>query len=121
MNARYASAANQAAYYEQVWDLVRQIPVGKVSTYGRIAAYLSPPEGMTERAYRVRGARLVGGAMAGCPADVPWQRVINSQGRVSLRKGGGGEEQRFLLESEGVIFDDKERVDLSVFAWEGPQ
>jgi methylated-DNA-protein-cysteine methyltransferase-like protein len=63
---------------------------------------------------------MVGGAMAACPADVPWQRVINSQGKVSLRKGGGGEEQRRLLEAEGVLFDEKERVDLSEFAWEGP-
>jgi methylated-DNA-protein-cysteine methyltransferase-like protein len=120
MSAQYSSAANQTAYYERVWTLVRQIPAGKVSTYGRIASYLSPPEGMSERAYRVRGARLVGGAMAACPVDVPWQRVINSQGKVSLRKGGAGEEQRILLEEEGVIFDERERVDLSLFVWEGP-
>ena len=63
---------------------------------------------------------MVGGAMATCPEDVPWQRVINSQGKVSLRKGDGWENQRFLLEAEGVIFDDRERVDLSVFSWEGP-
>jgi len=120
MSAQYSSAANQTAYYERVWNLVRQIPAGKVSTYGRIASYLSPPEGMSERAYQVRGARLVGGAMAACPADVPWQRVINSQGKVSLRKDGPGEQQRVLLEKEGVLFDERERVDLSVFVWEGP-
>ncbi len=120
MSAQFSSPANRTAYFELVWDLVREIPGGKVSTYGRIAAYLPPPAGMSERAYEVRGARMVGGAMAACPADVPWQRVINSQGKVSERKGGGGEEQRMLLEAEGVNFDERERVDLSVYAWEGP-
>ena len=75
---------------------------------------------MSERAYQVRGARLVGGAMAVCPADVPWQRVINSQGKVSQREGGGCEEQRILLEAEGVNFDERERVDLTVYVWKGP-
>lgn len=120
MAAQYSTDANRMAYYEGVWELVRQIPAGKVSTYGRLAAYLSPPVGMSERAYQVRGARLVGGAMAACPADVPWQRVINAQGKVSQRKGGGGEQQRILLEAEGVHFDDRDRVDLAVYAWEGP-
>lgn len=120
MTAQYSNPANLAAYYERVWDLVRMIPVGKISTYGRLAGYLPPPAGMSERGYRVRGARMVGGAMAACPSDVPWQRVINSQGKVSQRKSGGGEQQRILLESEGIVFDDREQVDLSLYIWEGP-
>ena len=63
---------------------------------------------------------MVGGAMAASPADVPWQRVINSQGKISLRQGGGGETQRELLEVEGVVFDNKDRVDLKVYLWDGP-
>ncbi|MCJ7535004.1 MAG: MGMT family protein [Anaerolineales bacterium] len=120
MASQYSSPANRTVYFELVWELVRQIPAGKVSTYGRIAAFLPAPAGMSERAYQVRGARMVGGAMAACPSDVPWQRVINSQGKVSLRKSGGGEQQRTMLESEGVKFNESERVDLSVYAWEGP-
>jgi methylated-DNA-protein-cysteine methyltransferase-like protein len=120
MAAQHRTSANQTAYFESVWELVRQIPAGRVSTYGRLAAYLLPPAGMNLRAYEVRGARMVGGAMAACPADVPWQRVINAQGKVSQRKGEGGEKQRMILEAEGIIFDDRERVDLSVFGWEGP-
>jgi len=120
MATQHSTPANRTAYFELVWELVRQIPVGKVSTYGRLAAFLLPPAGMNLRVYEVRGARMVGGAMAACPADVPWQRVINSQGKVSQRKGEGGEKQRMILEAEGIIFDDRERVDLSVFGWEGP-
>ncbi len=120
MPPQYTAPPDRLAFFELVWEIVRQIPPGRVSTYGRLASYLPPPKGMSMLAYEARGARLVGGAMAACPADVPWQRVINAQGKVSLRSGGGGEEQRVILESEGVEFDEKERVDLARFLWEGP-
>jgi methylated-DNA-protein-cysteine methyltransferase-like protein len=108
------------AFNSTVWDIVREIPPGRVCSYGQIAAMIPPPPGMSGRDYAAWGARWVGGAMAGCPSDVPWQRVLNAQGKVSLRAGSGGEEQRKLLEAEGVTFDDKERVDLSKYGWEGP-
>jgi methylated-DNA-protein-cysteine methyltransferase-like protein len=120
MTAHFTSPPDRMAFFEMVWQVVRQIPPGQVTTYGRIAGYLPPPAGLSERAYAARGARMVGGAMAACPADVPWQRVINAQGKVSLRRGGGGTEQRVLLEAEGVEFDEKERVDLTRYLWGGP-
>ena len=120
MACQFTPAPDRMAFFEKVWELVRQIPPGKVCTYGRIAANIPPPGGMSIRAYEVRGARMVGGAMAACPEDVPWQRVINSQGKVSLRQGGGGETQRQLLVDEGVVFDIKDRVDLKVYLWDGP-
>ncbi len=120
MSPRYISPPDRMAFFELVWEIVRQVPPGRVCTYGRIAAFIPPLESMSVRAYSVRGARMVGGAMAACPADVPWQRVINAQGKVSLRSGGGGEGQRAILESEGVEFDEKDRVDLARFLWEGP-
>jgi len=55
--------------------------------------------------------------MAQCPDDLPWQRVINSQGKVSHRPGYGPLVQRKLLEQEGVVFDEKERVDLEKYQW----
>lgn len=117
---RYVSPPRRDEFNHRVWALVRQIPMGMVSTYGQIAAFIGPPPGMDPKSYLAFGARWVGGAMADCPGDVPWQRVINSQGKVSLRPGVGGQHQRDLLEAEGVIFDDHERVDLKKFAWEGP-
>jgi methylated-DNA-protein-cysteine methyltransferase-like protein len=117
---RYVSPPKREEFNQKVWALVRQIPPGKVSTYGKIASLLPPPPGMDPKSYLAFGARWVGGAMANCPQDVPWQRVINSQGKVSLRPGGGGSHQRQLLESEGVIFDDHDRVDLKIYAWDGP-
>ena len=101
-----------------VWKIVRQIPPGKVATYGQIAAFIPPPEGMEAADSTAYGARWVGSAMAACPADVPWQRVINAQGKISLRKAA--EVQRRLLEAEGVSFDRRQRVDLERYGWAGP-
>jgi methylated-DNA-protein-cysteine methyltransferase-like protein len=116
---RYTSPPNQQAYYEQVWNLVRQIPRGTVASYGQIALMISPPIGVDFDSYKAFSPRWVGGAMAACPDDVPWQRVINSQGKISPRPGGA-EKQRQLLEQEGVEFDAKERVDLKKYGWKGP-
>ena len=97
--------------YERVYTVVRLIPLGRVATYGQVAAVVGPP----------CDARQVGGAMAALryqPVDlpVPWQRVINAQGKVSTK----GLEQQRLLKEEGVLFDEKGRTDLSRFGWEGP-
>ncbi len=117
---KYVSPPKRDEFNHKVWALVRQIPPGKVSTYGQIAAFIGPPPGTDPKSYLAFGARWVGGAMADCPNDVPWQRVINSQGKVSLRPGGGGTQQRQMLESEGVTFDEHDRVDLKAFGWAGP-
>jgi methylated-DNA-protein-cysteine methyltransferase-like protein len=117
---RYTSPPNREAFNALVWEIVRQIPTGRVSTYGFVAKLIPPPERMTLKDYEAWGSRWVGGAMAACPDNVPWQRVINSQGKISIRKGGGHLRQRKLLEEEGVIFDERERVDLSNFGWDGP-
>jgi methylated-DNA-protein-cysteine methyltransferase-like protein len=113
---RYTSPPNQQAYYEQVWSLVRQIPAGKVASYGQIALMLPPPNGIEFEAYKAFGPRWVGGAMAACPDDVPWQRVINSQGKISDRPGS--EKQRQLLEAEGIVFI-KDKVDMKKYGWHG--
>ena len=116
---QYTSPPNQQAYYEQVWNLVRQIPRGKVAAYGQIALMIPPPVGVDFDSYKAFSPRWVGGAMAACPDDVPWQRVINSQGKISPRPGGA-EKQRLLLEQEGVEFDAKDRVDFKKYGWQGP-
>jgi methylated-DNA-protein-cysteine methyltransferase-like protein len=114
---RYSSPPDPKAFAEQVYAVVRRIPAGKVATYGQIALMLLPPAGVEADQYRRTGAIWVGGAMASAPDDVPWQRVINSQGKISPRPGLGPAVQRALLEQEGVEFDAKERVDLKRFGW----
>jgi len=96
--------------YLRIYKIVRQIPRGRVATYGQIAE-LAGLEGH---------ARQVGYALHSLPDNLklPWHRVINSRGEVSPRKGGDSHElQRKLLEAEGVTFDGKGRVDLRKFAW----
>ena len=117
---RYTSPPGREAFNQQVWALVRQVPPGKVCTYGQIAGLIPPPAGMDPKSYLAFAPRWVGGAMAACPQDVPWQRVINAQGKVSLARQGG-QEQRELLEAEGVEFDERGRVDLRRYAWAGPE
>ncbi len=102
------SQKKASSLYQSIYSLVRQVPPGYVTTYGQIARQV----GCT--------ARTVGFAMAALPAgnDVPWQRVINSQGKVSPRIDGEGNIlQRDLLEAEGLRFDQKGRVSLDKFGW----
>ena len=105
-------------FFQTVWKIVRLIPSGKVSAYGQIAAYIPAPPGVPPEDFTANRARWVGYAMAASPSDVPWQRVVNAQGKISTRRGA--ETQRKLLEAEGVEFDARERIDLTRFGWEGP-
>ena len=116
--SHFTSSPKTQVFNSLVWDIVRQIPPGQVTSYGQIAAMIPPSPGMDPKSYDSFAARWVGGAMAVCPDSVPWQRVINSQGKLSLR--AGAEKQRELLEEEGVIFNEKGRVDLKIFGWKGP-
>ena len=115
-----SSAPDPLSFNLQVWDLTRKIPSGRVTTYGRLAAMIPAPEDVGEAEYKAAGARWVGNAMAACPDDVPWQRVINAQGTVSRRSGLGVEEgyQRHLLEEEGVVFGENGRIDLERYRWD---
>ena len=96
--------------YARIYLVVRQIPPGRVATYGQIAGIVGDCT-----------ARMVGYAMAAAPDDVPWQRVINAQGKVSPRHDHwGAEAQRRRLQEEGVLSDEKGAVDLAAVRWSGP-
>ena len=105
-----AAEARREGTHARIYAAVRRIPRGRVATYGQIAALAG-----------LRGqARLVGYALHALPAGsrVPWQRVINAQGMVSVRRSGAGSElgQR-LLEREGLRFDQRGRVSLERYQW----
>lgn len=114
---QFSSPPDPKQFNERVWELARQIPYGKVIAYGQLGALINPPVGMALKDYDAFRARWVGGAMAACPEDVPWWRVINAQGKISPRPGA--EKQRALLEAEGILFDEKDRIDLKKFGWQG--
>jgi methylated-DNA-protein-cysteine methyltransferase-like protein len=114
----FSNPPNPKAYNARVYELVQAIPAGQVATYGQLARLVPLLEGVAADTYLRQSPRWVGAAMAACPDDVPWQRVINSQGKISPRPGMGVLVQRKLLEDEGVVFDEKERVDLDRYAWQ---
>jgi len=88
-------------FYNQIYAVVKQIPMGKVVSYGKIAAALGRP----------RSSREVGRAMRICPAeDIPWQRVVMADG--SIAGGGYADERKALLLSEGVEFLPDGRVNM---------
>ena len=116
---QFTSPPNPKAFYAQVWEIVRQIPRGRVASYGQIAKMLPPPQGVEIETYVAFGPLWVGGAMAHCPDDVPWHRVINSKGEISVRDGAGARRQRLLLEEEKVFFNDRGRIHLKEFGWKG--
>jgi methylated-DNA-protein-cysteine methyltransferase-like protein len=97
--------------YDRVYAVIRRIPRGRVATYGQIAMLAGLPG----------QARMVGYALASLPARsrVPWQRVVNAEGRVSVRRGGSGVEalQRAMLRREGVRFGASDAIPLAVYRW----
>jgi len=96
--------------YNQIYDIVREIPSGRVATYGQIADLAGIPG----------QPRRIGYALSALPADsnVPWHRVINAKGEISIRSGGGSENlQKKLLKQEGIKFDRNGRVSLDLFRW----
>lgn len=113
------------AFNPLVWKIVQQIPTGVVSTYGQIASMIPAPPGVDQDDYDRYGAIWVGKAMNAVSSqddpDIPWQRVINSQGGISLPEDSrAAVEQRLRLEREGLTFDKHGRVSLNTFGWEGP-
>lgn len=99
------------SFNEQVYALVRAIPRGKVLSYGRVAMLLGVPQ----------GARAVGWALSALrhgDRGVPWQRVVNARGRISIKGSPEGAiEQRARLEAEGVAFDARGYLDLRRHLW----
>lgn len=96
---------------QEVIDIIKSIPTGKVATYGQIAKLAGYPN----------GARQVVRILHTCTAryDLPWHRVINAKGEIALSIYNGADEQKALLEAEGIRFMDEFRIDLAKYQWQG--
>ncbi|MCZ2111217.1 MAG: MGMT family protein [Dehalococcoidia bacterium] len=107
---------NTESFYERVYAFVRRVPPGTVVTYGQVALELGAPA----------AARAVGYALHFLPKSgvetVPWWRVINARGSISLKgRGPEADRQRAILEQEGIPFDSAGHVDLNRYRWWPPE
>src|SRR5688572_24122017 len=96
--------------YDSIHRIVSRIPRGRVATYGQIADLAGIPG----------QARRVGYALSALPngTEIPWQRVVNAKGQISLRAQSGSESvQKKLLRAEGVLFDRSGRIPMERFQW----
>jgi methylated-DNA-protein-cysteine methyltransferase-like protein len=103
------SASRAESSYSRIYGVVRRIPRGRVATYGQVAALAGLPGHARQVGYALH-------ALSGATA-VPWQRVVNASGAISLRPMTGGISQRLLLEKEGVRFGPRGRISLEEFRW----
>lgn len=87
-------------FREQIYTLMRELPVDKVTTYGDLAAFAGHPY----------AARVVGGIAHGGPLDLPWHRLVNAAGGLAVGFPGGQTAQRQLLAQEGILCDEQWRV-----------
>jgi methylated-DNA-protein-cysteine methyltransferase-like protein len=97
------------SFSKHVIQIIKQIPTGKVASYGQIATYAGNP----------RASRQVAWILHSCSRkeNLPWHRVINSKGRISLPLNYGYELQKALLENEGIMFKEDGSIDLAVYLW----
>ena len=94
--------------YEMIYDVVRQIPVGRVATYGQVAYLVGPPCTPRQAGWALATLRT-----HVVEPPVPWQRVVNAKGESSV-----GKAQVVLLEQEGIRFNAQGRIDLKHFGWD---
>lgn len=89
--------------------VIRAVPRGWVATYGQIADLAGNPRAARQVVRLLHSSSETEG--------LPWHRVVNGRGTISLPPGRGYEEQRAMLAAEGVVFDDRDRIDLKLFGW----
>jgi methylated-DNA-protein-cysteine methyltransferase-like protein len=97
------------SFSERVITLIKAIPKGYVATYGQIARRVGNPGAARQVSYILHSSSR--------KEQLPWHRVVNSRGSISLKRGHGYELQKQLLLDEGVIFDDDDRIDLQHYGY----
>jgi methylated-DNA-protein-cysteine methyltransferase-like protein len=99
----------EESFSQRVKSLIKKIPPGKVATYGQIATLAGNPRGSRTVAWVLHSSTR--------KENLPWHRVINSKGMISLPPSSGYETQKSLLENEGILFDENDKVDFNRFLW----
>jgi len=97
-------------FTQDVINIIKNIPEGKVFTYGRIAKLAGNPNGARQVSWLLHSSSK--------KYNLPWHRVINSQGRIALKAQDGQDYQKILLEKEGVEIGSTNKIDLKKYIWE---
>jgi methylated-DNA-protein-cysteine methyltransferase-like protein len=97
------------SFHQKVIGLIKSIPPGKVATYGQIADYAGNRRAARQVAYILHSSTR--------KENLPWHRVVNSKGSISLKSGYGYELQKKLLKGERVVFNENDCIDLKRFLW----
>lgn len=102
-------------FRQKVYKIVKEIPYGRVTNFGTVALLMGNPRASRQVGFALRALTLG-------EEKVPWWRVVNKQGYISINHGEGGAEknlQKQLLEEEGVMINDELVVDMSIYGWYG--
>jgi methylated-DNA-protein-cysteine methyltransferase-like protein len=97
------------SFSQNVKNIIKKIPKGKVATYGQIATYSGNPRASRQVAWILHSSSR--------KDNLPWHRVVNSKGRISLPHNGGYETQKGLLEKEGIVFSTNDRINFDIYLW----
>ena len=97
------------SFYQNVKESIKKIPEGKVATYGQIAAFAGNPRAARQVAWILHSSSR--------KDKLPWYRVVNSKGRISLKRNYGYEMQKELLKREGIRFNQDDCIDFKSYLW----
>ncbi len=104
------SKKNYSKFSQRVIEIIKNIPKGKVSTYGQVAALAGNYQASRQVAWILHSLSE--------QENLPWHRVINCDGKISLKQGYGYENQKELLSEEGISFDGNDRIDFDKYLWQ---
>ena len=109
MKTKRGVASESSSFSQRVKDIIKKIPKGKVATYGQIAKQAGNP----------RASRQVVWILCSSTQKdkLPWHRVVNGKGKISLKPNHGYEIQKELLQKEGVFFDESDTIDFERYLW----
>jgi methylated-DNA-protein-cysteine methyltransferase-like protein len=103
----------ERSFYRKVIGVIKNIPKGKVATYGLVATIAGNPRAARQVAYILHSSSI--------KYNLPWHRVVNNKGKISLKPLQGGELQKKLLKKEGIVFDKNNHIDLKKFCVVNPE
>ena len=109
MKTKLKKASEGSSFTQEVKDVIKKIPRGKVAIYGQIAAYAGNPRGARQVVWILHSSTR--------KDKLPWHRVVSSKGKIALKPNYGFEIQKELLRKEGVKFDENDTIDFDRYLW----